>query len=186
MALDKIKNRNELAKYFGEQGFNKGAEIGVLSGSYSAELCKQNPNLKLYCIDMWDLNPSRYIGFRERKYEQAVKVLEPYNCELIKAYSLDAVKDFEDESLDFVYIDANHSFDNVMRDIIEWTRKVKKGGIVSGHDYANSKRCGVKDAVNVYTKQHKRELFVLPEPNRKWIPRDPSDEVAGLSWAFVR
>jgi len=48
---------------------------------------------------------------------------------------MEAVEDFEDESLDFVYIDANHEFRYIAEDLCEWTKKVKKGGIVSGDDY---------------------------------------------------
>jgi hypothetical protein len=48
---------------------------------------------------------------------------------------MEAVKDFEDESLDFVYIDGHHGFKWVTEDIFEWSKKVRKGGIVSGHDY---------------------------------------------------
>ena len=47
----------------------------------------------------------------------------------------DAVKDIEDSSLDFVHIDGDHSYDFVMQDIILWGRKVRIGGIISGHDY---------------------------------------------------
>ncbi len=166
-----MKTREDLDKYFGELGFTKGAEVGVMSGSHSAELCKHNPNLYLYCIDMWDLNPSRYDGFRERKYQQAVQIMAPYNCELIKDFSMDAVKRFADDSLDFVYIDANHSFDHIMRDILEWSMKVKRGGIVSGHDYGEA----VKDAVDTYVKWHNRKLNVTTEKTK-----------GGYSWWFVR
>jgi predicted O-methyltransferase YrrM len=48
---------------------------------------------------------------------------------------LRAADDFLDNSLDFVYIDAGHRFDDVVQDIIKWTKKVRKGGIISGHDY---------------------------------------------------
>ncbi len=48
---------------------------------------------------------------------------------------MDALDDFEDNSLDFVYIDANHSFKFVAQDIDGWSRKVRTGGVISGHDY---------------------------------------------------
>jgi hypothetical protein len=48
---------------------------------------------------------------------------------------MEALGDFEDESLDFVYIDGNHEFRYIAEDLFEWTKKVKKGGIVSGDDY---------------------------------------------------
>jgi glycosyltransferase involved in cell wall biosynthesis len=48
---------------------------------------------------------------------------------------MQAVTDFADESLDFVYIDGNHQLKYVVEDIVEWTKKIKKGGIIAGHDY---------------------------------------------------
>jgi len=74
--------------------------------------------------------------WRQDAYYEEVKVkLAPYNCEIIKATSMDAVKTFADESLDFVYIDANHNYEFVRDDIREWSKKVRKGGIVCGDDY---------------------------------------------------
>lgn len=52
---------------------------------------------------------------------------------------MEALEDFADESLDFVYIDANHEFRYIAEDLFEWTKKVRKGGIVSGHDYFYNK-----------------------------------------------
>jgi len=180
-----IRSRVDLAKHFAELGFNTGAEIGVDGGFYSAELCKANPGLKLYCIDPWDLNEGKSSAHRVRKYAEAKKILAPYNATLIKKLSMDAVKDFADGSLDFVYIDGNHNFDYVMMDIIEWSRKVKKGGIVSGHDYSDGTHVGVKDAVDVYVKHHFLRLELLNVPDPSCIPKD-SDDKAGLSWWFVK
>ena len=72
---------------------------------------------------------------------------------------MDAVKMFKDRSLDFVFIDANHAFDYVMQDLIEWTKKVRIGGIVSGDDYYPFKKgdqsfAGVVEAVDSYRKAH--------------------------------
>jgi len=67
---------------------------------------------------------------------------------------MEALADVPDGSLDFVYIDADHTFDHVMSDIIWWARKVRYGGIVAGHDYYRFRRAGVVPAVNVYTHQH--------------------------------
>ena len=70
---------------------------------------------------------------------------------------MDAVKTFEDGSLDFVFIDGNHAFEYVTEDIAEWSKKVRKGGIISGHDYFRS-RSGVyihvKDVVQGWTYSH--------------------------------
>jgi predicted O-methyltransferase YrrM len=50
---------------------------------------------------------------------------------------MDVVKNFGDESLDFVYIDSNHKYEYCKEDVREWSKKVKRGGLVAGHDYIN-------------------------------------------------
>jgi len=162
-------NRTIMAQTLCELGFTVGAEIGVAKGEHSALLCQNNPNLKLYCIDAWE----HYHGYRDYLsarliyfYEEAQKLLSPYNCTLIKKFSQDAVKDFADGSLDFVYIDGAHDFRHVVDDIDDWSKKVRKGGIIYGHDYKRSKnprlRQEVVDAVNGYTyANHIRPWFLL-------------------------
>lgn len=49
---------------------------------------------------------------------------------------MEALADFEDESLDFVYIDGNRTLPYITADIFGWETKLRKGGIMSGHDYA--------------------------------------------------
>lgn len=168
----------ELPKLFRRLGFKVGAEIGVSTGRYSKVLCRNIPDLKLYCIDPW----VAYGGYIEANNDKGQEMLDsnlniakerlaPFNCEFIKKYSMDVVKDFKDESLDFVFIDGNHSFEYAVNDIAEWSKKVRIGGIVSGHDFWNSretsnrhlylknptrneklKLCQVKDAVLAWTK----------------------------------
>ena len=57
------------------------------------------------------------------------------NVFLHKGRSSDVCKNFEDEYFDFIYIDADHSFDAVLNDLKNWYPKVKKGGVISGHDW---------------------------------------------------
>lgn len=168
-----IKDRLELAEYFAELGFKLGVEIGVLSGGYSTILCQVNPALKLYCIDSWGIGDVRLHDYHVRKYQVAKKKLSPYSAMLIRKRSMDAVGDFTNNSLDFVYIDANHSFDNIMRDILEWSTKVKKGGIVSGHDYNTG--AGVKSAVDAYTTSHHLRLQLTT-----------GQDTGIFSWWFVK
>ena len=174
--MGEMKTRNDLAKYFAEKNFNVGAEIGVLGGTYSIILCEANPKLQVYCIDIWN---------RPGKYEEAQTRLAPYNAKLVRKLSMDAVRDFDDSSLDFVYIDADHHFDGVMMDVIEWSKKVRKGGIVSGHDYDNSSDCGVRDAVDMYVKWNGHKLNILPVADKVWITREGKPSNA-LSWWFQK
>src|SRR3990167_3936641 len=128
-----------LPRLFRNLGFTLGAEIGVEIGAFSKYLCQDNPKLKLYSIDSWSAYKDYGYGKSQNRqnsyYQRAQVKLAPYNCKIIKDFSMNAVKRFKDESLDFVYIDASHEYTHVKEDIREWSRKVRKGGIVSGHDY---------------------------------------------------
>lgn len=160
-----MKTRADLAKYFARLGFKVGAEIGVLAGAYAVVLCETIPGLKYYGIDPWYVNDHMSNHAHRGKYEQAKKNLAPYDATLISKLSLEAVSDFADGFFDFVYIDGNHQFDYVVNDIIEWTKKVKKGGIVSGHDYAIANTCGVVPAVNGYVQAHSLRLNLTTDPS---------------------
>lgn len=182
--------RDDLARLFAELGFKVGAEIGVQQGAYSEVLAQSNPGVQLYCVDAW----KAYKGYREYVtqaridafYEEAQDRLAPYGCRLIKKFSVEALGDFEDRSLDFVYIDANHSFLQVAQDIDGWRKKVRKGGIVSGHDYLRRRpptAHHVVQVVNAYTDAYKiRPWFVLGRRARvEGETRDKS-----RSWMWVR
>jgi hypothetical protein len=129
--------REDLPQFFLNQGYKTGAEIGVFQGEFSESFCKAG--LKHYAVDPWisyDDYP-RGDKLMERRYQDTVRVLSPYkNCTIIRKTSLEAVEGFEDESLDYVYIDGNHMFRYVADDLFEWSKKVRSGGVVSGHDYA--------------------------------------------------
>lgn len=173
--------RLDLAKLFGELGFTKGAEIGVAEGKYSLVLCENVPGLKLNCVDLWDAYTRGYVNtlIKDRKMqdwalEQAHEKLDPYGAKFFRAPSEKAAQEFEDESLDFVYIDGDHSFDYVMLDLIYWSRKVRKGGIVSGHDAYRFRGAGVVDAVSVYTHCHMiNEWFVCDEREVSFFWENP-------------
>lgn len=153
--------RDGLAELFAELGFVKGAEIGVDRGAFSEILCQKNPNLQLFSIDSWSavsfeksLNKVDVLQERlNRHYQDAKRRLSKYNCKIIKKESLSALEDFADNSLDFVYIDANHSFADIASDLFKWEMKVRPGGIVSGHDYEHfriGKDNHVKHIVDAY------------------------------------
>ncbi len=152
--------RRHLNLLFAELGYRKGAEIGVNKGSNALRFNRINPECKLYCIDPWEL----YDGMndftdgveREEAFAIAQKHLSQLsNVEIIKEFSMDALSHFDDESLDFVYIDANHEWPYVTQDIFYWAKKVKPGGIVAGHDYIIKGKYEfnqVTEAVDGYTK----------------------------------
>ena len=158
--MNKLNNRAELAEYFAELGFTKGAEIGVYRGYYSRELLEKNLKLNILCVDSWSLNEGWGLKKNQQAFPICLKTLAPYRDRytILKGISVEVAKFVLDESLDFVYIDADHSYEAVKNDLEAWTPKVRKGGIVSGHDYFKDPRLGVIEAVDEFVEKYNYEL----------------------------
>jgi len=129
---------DEYPRFLADIGARRGVEVGVLKGLYCERLCSFIPGLDLTGVDAWEVYPGYHDysaetieAGRVEAYERSRRV----GFKLIRAWSMDAVRQFEDNSLDFVFLDAGHDFRSVASDISEWSRKVKPGGIVSGHDF---------------------------------------------------
>lgn len=164
--------RIDIIRWIKELGLKSGAEIGVDHAEFSREICEYNNQVKLYGVDPY----LKYREYREYKdqeqmngiYEWARTVMNDHvnkgRYVFVKKKSMDAVKDFEDESLDFVYIDANHEADFPYEDIVEWAKKIRKGGLIMGHDYVRIKVLNftVKDALEKYTRENNiKTWFIL-------------------------
>lgn len=140
------------------------AELGVLWGRSAAYMCEclksMNKNVTVYCVDLWDS-----VGvpqFKEENNEVLTRLIGPdyiqkmeqdpnvmykkflSNMKLsdnlhyitpIKLSTLEAHNFIEDEELSFCFIDADHTYEGVISDIRNWKNKVKKGGILAGHDF---------------------------------------------------
>lgn len=157
--------RNQLAALLRELDFKKGVEVGVAAGEYSEILSHYNPQMTVIGIDPF----VPYKGYQDYKRQKTLDGLEQSamdvsirqsNYILIKQFSMDVLGDFEDNSLDFVYIDANHAEPFVSQDIEGWYKKVRPRGILAGHDYIKLRghACDVIKAVNRFTK----EKFIYP------------------------
>lgn len=158
-------SRDDLPQFFVDMGYKVGAEIGVYKGEYTDKFCRAG--LKIYAIDPWkaygdyDKKNQKLQERQDFLYGHTQRVLAKYpDCTIIRKTSMNAVEDFKDDSLDFVYIDGHHGFKYVAEDIWEWSKKVRKGGVISGHDYAKLKTekapndpytCHVKYVVDAYT-----------------------------------
>jgi len=105
-----------------------GLEIGVQCGFNSMSMFKALNIKKLYLVDPWD---------NEDHYQTAMKMLSPFKdkIEIIKKFSEDAASDVKEE-LDFVYIDGNHDYEFVKKDIELYYPLIKKGGIIGGDDFS--------------------------------------------------
>jgi hypothetical protein len=168
-------HRNDLAQLFAELGFKRGAEIGVAEGKFSEILCKSNPDLHLLCVDPWHSykgNPqSKTKEKDEFAYRETQRRLTPYpNVKLDMRLSMDAVRDVEDGSLDFISIDGHHGFRFVMMDLLCWTTKVRSGGIILLDDYIYLDRkrwgAGVVEAVQAFTSANEINPWFICDADR--------------------
>lgn len=148
-----------------------GCEIGVHTGLMPKNLLSSLPNIEQYYVvdpwesyEMYDGSNYRKPGNQEAKtwkkaiieffnntYDNKEKVI------IMRMTSVEAVTHFEDASLDWVFIDANHEYEYIKENLHLWTPKVKKGGLVSGHDYKNPKGKwkGITKAVNEFVPKDK-------------------------------
>lgn len=136
-----------------------GAEIGIWEGRLSFELLKHRPRLLLWMVDRWISPPSddSYASSESQmaKYPQArfdaARVLAKQRvyrfmdrAHILHCDSVQASYSFEDGSLDFVFVDGDHSYDGVVRDLEAWDNKVRTGGWIGGHDWSHH---GTDDSV---------------------------------------
>lgn len=136
-----------------KMGLKIAAEIGVDKGGFSHHLLSKTNLEKLYCIDCWmddfgsNHRPEEYDPIGDNRMKEAMNLLSEFGnrSQFIKAFSVDASKGVPDNSLDFVYIDGDHSLEGIYNDIYAWIHKVKCGGIVSGHDFKDGPGSGIKD-----------------------------------------
>ncbi len=143
----------------------KGAEIGVFTGAMSRCLL-QRPDLSLLMVDAWEPMGASYTqpdGAGDwhctlsqadqdqfRAGAEAAVAFAGARATVVPKRSCEAVEDVPDKTLDFVFIDADHSYEGCRADIEAWLPKLKSGGLLSGHDYANTEfpKFGVTRAVD--------------------------------------
>lgn len=143
-----------------------GAEIGVNMGVFAFHVLLQQNPLKLYLIDPWkyglqkdvetNITPENQI-VRDSEHAFVCKLFAPYsNIEIVREKSEDAVSFFPDQFFDYVYIDGEHSYDAVKRDLNNYFPKIKVGGYLIGDDYGWA---GIADAVQEFLHQHQDEIL---------------------------
>jgi len=161
-----------------------GAEVGVWEGILSAYLLRHLPGLTLYMIDPWQATErdSRYARSGDRKaslpqsqFDQAKREalqrteFAANRRRVLHATSATAAASIEATALDFVFIDADHSYEGVAEDLQLWAPKVRPGGIVSGHDIdwdgvnrAVQEHLATIPGVRLYRGDEKTWMFVQP------------------------
>lgn len=143
-----------------------GAEVGVFTGEMSRRLL-QRADLTLYMVDSWRQHApdsayaktgdyhAKLSEQQQEEYYQHTKKITGFAGErahVVRSDSVRAAGDIADASLDFVFLDADHTYEGIKKDLSAWSKKVKSGRILGGHDYAHPSypQWGVKRAVDEF------------------------------------
>ncbi len=135
---------------------NVGVELGVAEGGYSKRMVDSGKFLRFFGVDMYaDMHDTN-------EYKKALR-----NVGLDKNYNLlrmrfdEALDLFEDNSLDFIYVDGYaHTGQLGGETIAQWYPKLKVGGVLSGDDYDQERWPLVVEAVNFMAKQIETDLYL--------------------------
>lgn len=147
-----------------------GAEVGVDSATTTEYILRMCPLVSIYAIDPWTaysdvLSENISQEHQDKHYQQSVDKLTPYGdrVSIVRMTSMDAVKLFDDCSLDFLFIDGSHNYENVLEDLIHWYPKLKLTGLLSGHDI------GVPSVYKAMTEfSQMQHLEYIPLENSAW------------------
>lgn len=157
-----IQTRSQIPLLLNKLGLNgQGVEVGVYMAGYSFELLTNSKLQTLYLVDP-------RIKFSEEEYYDGMNISNDHQnfrylitvMRLLRMTSESSAQLFKDNSLDFVYIDANHSYEACKQDVDLWWPKVKRGGILSGHDYLDAPMFGVKRAIDEFAERQKQKLYI--------------------------
>jgi len=168
-------DRNGLPLLLNEKNLTgTGAEIGVWFGQFSDWILANSQLSCLFSIDPWEAYDTGRLNGQtitqeqqDEAYQTTKNLLEKYGdrSQIIKKTSAETAKDIADDSLDFIFIDGDHSYDACKQDLEIWYPKLKSGGIFSGHDFISGKfrwgTFGVKDAVTEFANKLNVEITLL-------------------------
>lgn len=152
----------------------KGVEIGVSTGGHSHKILESTTVEKLFSIDPYTPNATLNLWVDAHYYYDILYYRVKYRLnhfgsrsELIRAYSSEVVNLFEDNELDFVFIDGSHEYEDVKKDLTLYYDKIRPGGILAGDDY-NTGFPGVPLAVNEFCKLKNLEIHINSDQPRIW------------------
>lgn len=181
-----INGRNDIPRFLNEEGLTGlGVEIGTHIGDYALTILNTWRGT-LYCVDPWDNLPDYesqlpYLagGTDQRaNKKKAEERLWPYiardRCRTLALTSQDAVQFFQNDSLDFVYVDGNHLMEHVLNDLQWWWPKLRSGSYMFGHDFLCPGETNhgwglhIQPAVTTFCMNYGVDYSLIPEGNLPW------------------
>jgi hypothetical protein len=160
--MKKVLSREDLLKLIPKHSVV--AELGVFEGKFSNKIITINNPSKLFLVDFFqgtmgsgDVNGDNFhIVDLDIEYKRLLKEhSDNPNVKIIKSTTTSFLKSINDDYLDAVYIDADHSYKSVLNDLYLSHQKVKDYGYILGHDYCNNMFPGVVNAVKDFCLEKK-------------------------------
>ena len=140
-----IETRTKIHELFKDRNIQIGAELGVANGWYSSYLNRHHKFKEFFCIDKWN---------DHHDDKERLNVIETFknqdNVKILHMEFQEAINLFPDEYFDFIYIDTSHIYDQTKKELNLSFKKIKKNGIIAGHDYNQQWFPGVVQAVNEF------------------------------------
>ncbi len=161
-----------------------GAYLGRSTLYLASRIQQSGKKIRVYAVDRWDgwiyddcrppTPPETEDVFwhfvRNVRRAGVEEVIYP-----LKMASEQAANLFEDGTLDFVFLDADHGEESVRRDLEAWFPKVKRRGVLGGHDYLNADFPGVRRAADAFFTEQELPLqihgtsFLVIKPSPRWL-----------------
>lgn len=146
--LENVANRYDIGVLLEKRGYKVGVELGVQAGLFARAMLSRWASCEKYVlVDIWSHQDKNYIDTanvdnkqQSQIKRQALKQVAPWASKVVvhQNFTVDAAKYVEDNSVDFIYVDARHDYCGVMEDITAWYPKLRSGGLMAGHDYLSN------------------------------------------------
>lgn len=164
-----MKTREEMLNFLPKKTI--GAELGVFEGEFSKQIINTvNPSV-LYLVDIFcgemcsgdkNGNNMKTIDLNSSYTKLSEKYKNTDNIKIIKDTTKNFLNSLENNFLDFVYIDADHTYEGVYSDLFLSREKVKNNGYILGHDYTPRFQ-GCVEAVNIFIKKYNLKLLLTTD-----------------------
>lgn len=163
-------SRDDFGRLFSSVNIKSiGAEIGVQNGFNAERIWRHWPG-RIILVDKWN---------KPRELKNCLRLNWDKDFKILIGDSVEQAARVADESLDWVYIDAGHTYEELKADFEAWFPKVRKGGIVSGHDYGDNDLPGVKQFIDEYIANN-------PDVDMQFTTEDYWEGLPYQSWWFIK
>ncbi len=172
-----------LSQFLKERGYKIGCEVGVFTAGHAAFILANSNVEKLYCVDSYiapDADTIITQGFEKNYWQACWDTIYYYavdrlatfkdRVQFIRASADQAANMIADHSLDFIFIDGDHSYPGVLADCTNYFNKVRSGGIITGDDYSID---GVGPAVREFFGEKNLTINLYPGQSRFWWVEKP-------------